>query len=87
MASEIPETPIAPIAENVENPPVAPKKKRVVPMHPKVQKTIDSLKAKHDKLLNDNKALKKQLQALKSQHSRIRRIPKTPAETAEPVQA
>jgi prefoldin subunit 5 len=45
-------------------------------VHPKVQKTIDSLKTKHDKLLADNKALKQQLLALKSQHSRIRRIPK-----------
>jgi hypothetical protein len=79
MASEIPETPVAPFAENIEtndSPPPAPKKKRVVPVHPKVQKTIDSLKTKHDKLLADNKALKQQLLALKSQHSRIRRIPK-----------
>lgn len=87
MASETPETPVPVTAETVEtsigSPPPAPKKKRLVHVPPKVQKTIDALKTKHDKLLADNKALKQQLQSLKSQHSRIRRIPK--GETAEPV--
>lgn len=85
MASETPETPITHFAEDIDGPPPAPKKKRIINVPPKVQKTIDALKAKHDKLLADNKALKQQLQALKSQHSRIRRIPK--ADPADTVQA
>lgn len=81
MTSETFETPESPVAniDSSEYPPPAPKKKRVVYVPPKVQKTIDAMKTKHEKLLADNKALKLQLTALKSQHSRIRRIPKVDA--------
>lgn len=58
--------------------PTATKKKRPVFVPPKVQKQLDALKSKQDKLVADNKALKKQLAELKSSHSRIRRIPKAP---------
>lgn len=54
------------------------KKPRVVFVHPKTQKQLDALKAKNEKLINDAKELKQQVAALKSSHSRIRRIPKVP---------
>lgn len=85
MSSEIPvETPAVEnasptVEKSVEGQP--PKKKRAVYVPPKIQKQIDSLKARHEKLVGDNKALKQQLAALKSSHSRIRRIPKPVAET------
>jgi len=60
----------------------ASKKKRPVFVPPKVQKQLDAMKVKHDKLIADNKALKKQLADLKSSHSRIRRIPKAPVPAA-----
>lgn len=63
------------------------KKRRVAPLPPKAQKKIDALEAKIEKLLNDNRGLKKQLQEIKSAHSRIRRIPRPqqqqPAETQQ----
>lgn len=65
------------VAENT--PGQEPKKKRTVFVHPKTQKQLDALKAKQDKLVNDNKALKQQLSDIKASHSRIRRIPKVPA--------
>lgn len=72
-------------AENVENggsKAAESKKKRAVFIHPKTQKQLDALKAKQEKLTNDNKALKQQLADLKSSHSRIRRIPKVPSTDA-----
>lgn len=56
------------------------KKKRSPPapkeVHPKVQKVIDSLKAKNDKLAEENKKLKATIHEHKAANSRIRRIPK-----------
>ena len=49
----------------------------------KIQKHVDTLKAKNTKLADDNAKLKAQLTATKQLHSRIRRIAKKPA--AEPV--
>lgn len=48
----------------------------------KVQKHVDSLQAKIQKLAEDNAALKAQLAEAKSSNSRIRRIPKKPAAEA-----
>ena len=53
----------------------------------KVQKHVDSLKAKNTKLAEDNAKLKAQLTAAKQIHSRVRRIAKkaddgAPAEPA-----
>ncbi len=49
----------------------------------KVQKHLDQLKAKNQKLAEDNAKLKQQLSEARSAHSRIRRIPKTkPAEAS-----
>ncbi len=42
----------------------------------KVQKHLDQLKAKNQKLADDNAKLKQQLAEARSSHSRIRRIPK-----------
>jgi hypothetical protein len=44
----------------------------------KVQKHVDSLKAKNTKLAEDNAKLKAQLTAAKQIHSRVRRIAKKP---------
>ena len=55
----------------------------------KIQKHVDSLKAKNTKLSDENARLKEQLTAAKQLNSRIRRIAKKPAETnpaeAEPA--
>lgn len=48
----------------------------------KVQKHVDSLHAKIQKLTEDNAALKAQLHEAKASNSRIRRIPKKPAAAA-----
>lgn len=48
----------------------------------KVQKHVDLLHAKIQKLTEENAALKAQLQEAKSSNSRIRRIPKKPAAAA-----
>lgn len=50
----------------------------------KVQKHVDALQAKIQKLAEDNAALKAQLHEARASSSRIRRIPKKPA---EPTQA
>ncbi len=42
----------------------------------KVQKHLDQLKAKNQKLADENAKLKQQLTDARSSHSRIRRIPK-----------
>ena len=42
----------------------------------KVQKYVDSIKARNAKLSEDNAKLRAQLQEARSSHSRIRRIPK-----------
>lgn len=47
----------------------------------RVQKHIDVLKQKNAKLAEENARLKQQLADLKASNSRIRRIPKKPAET------
>lgn len=49
----------------------------------RVQKHIDTLKCKNDKLVGENGRLKQQLADLKASNSRIRRIPKKSAEAAE----
>lgn len=59
------------------------KKKRTIFVHPKIQKQIDALKAKNEKLAADAKGLKQQIAELKSSHSRIRRIPKPSAAPAQ----
>jgi regulator of replication initiation timing len=51
----------------------------------KVQKHVDSLHAKIQKLLEENAALKAQLHEARSSNSRIRRIPKKPS--AAPAEA
>ena len=48
----------------------------------KVQKHLDQLKAKNQKLTEDNAKLKQQLAEARSSHSRIRRIPKRKPEDA-----
>ena len=75
-----PEIPVEIPVESTEQP--AKKKQRTIFVHPKIQKQIDGLKTKNEKLIADSKELKKQIVAMKSSHSRIRRIPKT-----EPVVA
>ena len=45
----------------------------------KVQKHVDALHAKIQKLTEENAALKSQLAEARSSNSRIRRIPKKPA--------
>jgi len=50
------------------------KKPLVIPT--KVQKKIESLQSKIEKLAADNKNLKTQLCEVKTSHTRIRRIPK-----------
>ena len=52
----------------------------------KVQKHVDSLKAKNTKLAEDNAKLKAQLTAAKQIHSRVRRIAKkAPVEGEAPA--
>ena len=48
----------------------------------KIQKHVDSLKAKNTKLADENAKLKSQLTEAKQLHSRIRRIAKKPSETS-----
>lgn len=45
-------------------------------VHPRVQKVIDSLKTKNEKLVQENKKLKNTIHEHKAANSRIRRIPK-----------
>lgn len=59
----------------------------------KIQKHLDAIKDKNDKLISENQKLKQTIRELKSVNSRVRRIPKTPGQTppapappAEPVQ-
>lgn len=46
----------------------------------KVQKHVDTLKAKNSKLADENTKLKQQLQEAKQLNSRVRRIVKKPAQ-------
>ena len=86
-ANTSPETP-APefIDANVPNdsPPDAPKKapraKKPLIIPSKVQKKLETLQSKIEKLSSDNKTLKSQLAHAKTSHTRIRRIPKVAAE-------
>jgi len=48
----------------------------------KVQKHVDTLKAKNAKLSDENAKLKAQLTSAKQLHSRIRRIAKKPEDVA-----
>lgn len=48
----------------------------------RVQKALDALKQKNTKLAEENARLKQEVSKLKSSNSRIRRIPKKPAEAA-----
>jgi len=82
MSDPIAETP-AVVADTTVGEETAKKKQRTVFVHPKIQKQIDTLKAKNEKLIADTKELKQQVAALKSSHSRIRRIPKVPKPATE----
>ncbi len=53
----------------------------------KVQKHVDSLNAKIDKLTAENAALKAQLHEAKASNSRIRRIPKRKGDDAAATDA
>lgn len=77
MSSET-QTPVTvPNTEEIVDVCPAPKRPKKQPIfHPKVQKQLDSLRAKNDKLSEDNKALKQALSDFKTSHTRIRRIPK-----------
>jgi len=70
--------PTATVAESSTATSSQKKPRKVVVLPAKIQKQLESLKAKNEKLAVSNKALKSQLQDLKSSHSRIRRIPKVP---------
>jgi hypothetical protein len=76
---EIPAPPAETVGDTTQP---AKKPKRAIFVHPKIQKQIDALKAKNDKLVADAKGLKKHIAELKSSHSRIRRIPKPAAPAA-----
>lgn len=52
------------------------------PVVSRVQKHVDLLRAKHDKLAAENARLKAALAEAKTSGSRIRRIPKKPAAAA-----
>ena len=82
MSSEaVTSIPTLPAEATIEITEPAKKKAKVIYVHPKTQKQLDTLKAKNEKLVADTKGLKKQLSDLKSSYSRIRRIPKhTPEE-------
>lgn len=60
--------------------PAAAATKTVESVAAKVQKHVDGLHAKIQKLAADNAALKAQLHEAKASNSRIRRIPKKPAD-------
>lgn len=65
------------------SPPAAPAAPKVPEtLATKVQKHMDVLHAKIQKLSDDNATLKAQLHEAKTSNSRIRRIPKKPAEQA-----
>jgi regulator of replication initiation timing len=51
----------------------------------KIQKHVDTLKAKNTKLAEENAKLKAQLTETKQLNSRIRRIAKKPAAAADPA--
>lgn len=51
----------------------------------KIHKHLDTIKAKNDKLVAENKALKDHIRELKSMNSRVRRIPKQPAPAPAPA--
>ncbi len=53
----------------------------------RVQKHVDALKAKHDKLSAENARLKAALAEARTAGSRIRRIPKKPADAADAAAA
>ena len=72
--------------EVIPSPPDAPKKasrpKKPLIVPTKVQKKLDTLQAKIDKLSADNKALKDHISHLKTSNTRIRRIPKVEQSSA-----
>ena len=82
---EIPAT-----ADAITSPPDAPQKaprvKKPVVLPAKIQKKLDSLNSKIEKLSTDNKSLKSQLAHAKTSHTRIRRIPKPVAVPEAPVE-
>lgn len=91
--SDVPNTPNAAIATEVtgetnashpEAPKKAPRAKKPLIVPAKIQKKLESLQSKIEKLSTDNKTLKSQLSHLKTSNTRIRRIPKNdaPAESA-----
>jgi hypothetical protein len=55
------------------------------PVVSRVQKHVDLLRAKHDKLAAENARLKAALAEAKTSGSRIRRIPKKPAAPTTPT--
>jgi hypothetical protein len=74
-------TPLANHSKSEESttaqPPAPIKKKRAsAPLPVKIQKRIDSLNAKVEKLTKENKVLKEERKKVKSASTRIHRIPK-----------
>jgi hypothetical protein len=51
----------------------------------KIQKALDTLKQKNDKLAEENVRLKKLVMDIRSAHSRVRRIPKKPVPVSSTV--
>lgn len=54
----------------------------------KINKHLDTIKAKNEKLAEENRQLKETIKELKSVNSRVRRLPKKPVpcdESAVPV--
>jgi len=81
-ATDAIQTPVANHANSEESataPPPAPvKRKRAsAPIPTKVQKRLDSLLAKVEKLTKENKVLKEERKTVRAANSRIHRIPKS----------
>ena len=49
----------------------------------KINKHLETMKAKNDKLSEENRQLKETIKELKSVNSRVRRLPKKPAPSPE----
>jgi len=69
----------APATAPVPAPTALPVAKGAEALASKVQKYVDSLQAKIQRLTEENASLKAQLHEAKASNSRIRRIPKKPA--------
>ena len=80
-ATDAIQTPVANHANSEESataPPAPVKRKRAsAPISTKVQKRLDSLLAKVEKLTKENKVLKEERKTVRAANSRIHRIPKS----------